>query len=98
MKFRIWNTEHYEYQSFADKYWTTLRKYGLQIKWVDDWVDWKVYCEKQEDGSDRYAITTIEIDSIEQLMQLKSELEHPIIVDIDEDAGPTIEIYDGYRE
>lgn len=98
MKFRIWNTEHYDYQSFADEYWTTLRKYGLQIKWVDDQTDWKTYHEKQENGSVRYAITTIEIDSPEQLVKLSKELGFDLVVIVYEDIGPTIEIYDGYRE
>lgn len=49
---------------------------------------------------DGYYIVTyaIDVESIEDLVTLVKTFGHPIILDVEDDGTPTLEIYDDWRE
>jgi hypothetical protein len=79
------------------KYKETLQKYSLTIK-----IAYDEMCNDREDTCELYYI---EINSLEELLKLKEEVNHKIIIkDYYCDSlyncyeEPTIEIYDDWRE
>ena len=74
--------------SYVDDYKEQLQKYGYKV-------------EEREGYYGKHEVSTIEINSLEDLKNLQNDVAESLIIDFTNENPnhePFIEIYDGYRE
>lgn len=74
--------------SYVDDYKEQLQKYGYKV-------------EEREGYYGKHEVSTIEINSLEDLKNLQNDVVESLIIDFSNENPhhePFIEIYDGYRE
>lgn len=100
MRFKIYRTSD-PYLTFNE---TPPCKNAILVKEQEPVVEW-IRDENnvgwlQNDTGIRKIVKHWEVDinTLEELMELEADVEHPLIISSDDDDSPEIEIYNSYRE